>query len=131
MTYQIRIAVDPNGNRRVAAWEWPPEKTLLKRGDKLPFSFVNQHQHIHFKWKGNSDNLSEVEEAYQEHLKNITQRQFDKSDMSGFAMVSAPKKALENRRFVRISRGFRPSLPLYPTYSFIFKLTLLYQKSSD
>ena len=61
--YGITIAVDPKGNRRVSAREWPPEKTPLKIGDKLPLSFpVN----VNIKWTGN--NLSEFES----YLKNET-----------------------------------------------------------
>ena len=37
--YGILIAVDLNEKRRVIAWQLPPEKTLLKVGDKLTYLF--------------------------------------------------------------------------------------------
>ena len=37
--YGIMIAVDQNEKRRVIAWQLPPEKTLLKVGDKLTYLF--------------------------------------------------------------------------------------------
>ena len=49
--YNIQIAVDPNGDYRVSAREFPPDKNFLKVGDKLPRSFPFNSS---FEYSGNS-----------------------------------------------------------------------------
>ena len=50
--YGIVIAVDPDKKRRVIAKKLPPEKTLLKVGDPLPFSFFGFNNREAFKLLG-------------------------------------------------------------------------------
>ncbi|MXV82925.1 hypothetical protein F4Z98_06070 [Candidatus Poribacteria bacterium] len=70
MAYGIFITTDYNGKYRVGKQRafgkgWPPDKTPLKIGDKLPFSFSANDN---IKWTGNRNNLSEFEDL----LKNRT-----------------------------------------------------------